>query len=205
MIERIEMKPTIRNTAFAEAWIKVVIVFPLLGVVCYNAASCLHYVGTLVNTSDKPEEMMGDLAKLPEGQALTEQQAVFVTVMLAGGSGEEARDQAGYSPTTLPQHVLRSATVQAALKAGCDAKLKGELRVKAIQTLETLMDSGPAATKFNAAKLILEHGDAAAGDSGKPLQAMTEEELMGVIERAQAAVDEGREARMLDVTPKNGA
>jgi hypothetical protein len=92
--------------------------------------------------------------------------------------------------------------VQRALEAGCDAKLKGELRLKALKTLDELLDkSTPAATRFQAAKWIAERSETDKKDGDKPLAEMDEAELMAVIERAKQAKD----AAMIDVTPKNGA
>ena len=70
---------------------------------------------------------------------------------------------------------------------------------------DLLSEDTPAATRFNAAKWVLEYDQEVADGEDKPLSEMTEAELRGVIERAQVAVEEHRTARIIDVTPENGA
>lgn len=144
---------------------------------------------------------MGELTKLAEAQSLTDQQLRFVQAVLNGKTNAEALREAGYSQSLLPAHVLRSAAVQAAIKAGCDARLTGDLYLKAINALDALLESGPAATRFAAAKLVIEQRKAAEEDGAKPLSGMTEDELQGVIDRAKERLSAG----MIDVTPGNGA
>jgi hypothetical protein len=75
--------------------------------------------------------------------------------------------------------------------------LQGELRVKAIRTLEALLDAGPAATRFNAAKLVLEWGDEAGDGDEKGLGQMSLAELEELVRR--------KEADLKRVAPGNGA
>lgn len=137
-----------------------------------------------------------------DGPGLTEKQAILVAELLKGTPTEEAMALAGYSDATSSQIALSSKAVQDALTAGCDAKLRGELRLKAIRALDELVTSGPAATRFQAAKLILEEGKDDSLDGKKPLSKMTEAELEAVVEDAAR---KALQLQSIDVEPKTGA
>jgi hypothetical protein len=123
-------------------------------------------------------------------------------VLLSGADPEAAKKAADYAETIHHSQVLASAAVQAAIRAGCDADLNGELRVKALKAMERLLGDGtPPATRFNAAKFILERGDASRRDGDKPLGEMTEAELTAVIDGAKKKLEAG----LVNVTPDNGA
>lgn len=140
--------------------------------------------------------MKQELAKVTEGEGATEQQSRFVEALLGGAEPEEAKRLAAYSDSTPISSILRGKMVQNAIQAGCDARMRGDLRVKALKTLENLLNDGPAATKLGAAKLVLEWGEGEEGGD-KPLTEMTLEELEAVVRR--------KEAELRDVTPDNGA
>jgi hypothetical protein len=146
---------------------------------------------------------MGQEVRIREAQPLTDQQAIFVAAILEGVEPEEAKKAAGYSSTTPPAVILSGKAVQKAIRDGCDGELSGTLRVKAMQRLRDLItnDKTPHATAFNAAKFIIERGDEDAKPGDKPLSEMTEEELVAVIDR----LEEAKAARLIDVTPGNGA
>lgn len=137
------------------------------------------------------------------GPQLTDMQARFVEAVLAGSSGKEAAELAGYSEATNLAALWGSPSVQAALDIGCRARMKGELRAKALKALDDMLTltTTPAATRFQAAKLVIEQTDAQPGEADKPLTSMTEAELQAFVDKAQKAL----EGRLIDVTPGNGA
>lgn len=145
------------------------------------------------------------LARIEEGQQLNEMQRAFVDCLLTGGSNSDAMAAAGYADSLHWSQILRSEAVQAALKAGRKAIIRGELGTDALKAMRDLLKpETPAATRFNAAKWVLEH-DADAADGEKPLAEMTPSELEAFIQRASASINEAKDARMIDVTPDNGA
>jgi phage terminase small subunit len=146
------------------------------------------------------------LRREPAMAALTEQQRLFVEALIVGKNSQQAVEYANYDKTVHPSQVMASEAVQKAIQAACNAQLRGELRVKALQTMEALLgEKTPAATRFQAAKFVLEQGQAGGAGDEKPLSEMTEDELMAVIERAQATVAEAHKPRIIDITPDNGA
>lgn len=141
---------------------------------------------------------MNAITTISEGPALTQQQARFVEELLNGTKPDEARDIAGYSRATHPNVILASPTVAKAIEIACESRMRGDLRVKAIIALDKLLnDDAPSATRFNAAKLILEHGANQPGIAQKPATEMTIDELEAFVRQKQ---DE-----LKDVTPSNGA
>lgn len=145
---------------------------------------------------------MGELVRV---DALTEKQQAVVDALMAGMEVRDAMTLAGYAESVNPAQVVGSRAVQRAIEASCDAKLRGELRAKALKTMEELLSaSTPAATRFQAAKFIAEQTRPADGDD-KPLSEMTPDELEAVVRRCQAVIAEGQQPVMIDVTPKNGA
>lgn len=127
---------------------------------------------------------------------LDDRQRVFVSLVMEGVEPEEARKQAGYSDATPARLILAGKAIQSALDAHCAGMLRGELKLKALSTLRELMASGPAATRFNAAKLVLEQTDDSQADE-RTLTEMSIAELEALVERKQA--------ELKDVTPNNGA
>lgn len=148
---------------------------------------------------------MNDLARRSGAGGLTEKQQAFVSAVLSGAEEKDALTLAGYSETTDPASVLGSRAVQNAIQVGCDARLRGPLLAKALRTIEELLDkSTPSATRFQAAKFVAERQKV--GEEGdKALSEMTEDELMAVIEKAQKAVNDAKDPRLIDVTPGNRA
>ena len=132
---------------------------------------------------------MTQLAKVDQ---LNEMQRSFVELVVQGVPPDEAKARAGYAETTPTVGILRSRLVKNAIREGCDAMLRGELRGLAVKTLKDLMISGPAATRFNAAKLVLELEDPEAG-AEEALSAMRIEDLEALIAR--------KEAELKNVTP----
>ena len=149
---------------------------------------------------------MGLLARLPEAAPLTDQQRRFVDALLEGKTEKESLQIADYAQTTCAAAILRSKSVQIALRAGREAQIRGELASSALTALRDLIGpQTPAATRFQAVKWVLDYDKANDQAGDKPLAEMTEAELMAVIERTQAVIAEAQEGRMIDVTPHNGA
>lgn len=146
--------------------------------------------------------LKGSLAKLSEAENLTDMQAAFVLGVLNGKSHQQSAEAAGYSQNVPTSVIWGSGAVQRAIKAACDAEMAGELRVEAQKAIrELLTDKTPAATRLQAAKLVMEHGkDASQGDE-KPLSEMTPSELEALVRKLEAAKID----RIIDVTPTNGA
>lgn len=159
----------------------------------YVGRHFLQIVGRLVNSSYNRVSAMNDLV-VRDG--LTEKQRAFVDAILGGASNREAVAIAGYGEGTDPAQVLASVGVQRALEAGCKAVIRGELRPLALKALRELLVDGPAATRYQAARLVLEQAEDVHGDE-KPLSEMTISELEAVIER--------KERQLKVVTPDNGA
>lgn len=145
------------------------------------------------------------------GRGLTEPQAKLVDAISSGSSKDEAQHIAGYVTEGNLAQAMRSEAVQAELKARRSAQISGVLAQKALKTLENLIDDErtPAATRFSAAKWLLEQSGHTADQGGmtdKPLAEMTEAELSAFIQRAQQAVDAGGEPPLIKVSaPKRGA
>jgi hypothetical protein len=143
-----------------------------------------------------------ELVKLPEVAALTDMQLRFVMALISGDDETSARDKAGYAVSVHPSMVAASPSVQRAIRAAVNAELRGPLKLKAMRTLnELLAPSSPAATRFNAAKLILEHGEDGDKGDARPMTERSVEELEAMITELEGA----RNARLKDVTPSNGA
>lgn len=142
---------------------------------------------------------------LKGSDGLSERQLAYVKAILAGKSEEQALKVAGYTDGNISGGPGRSLAVRGALAAGRTALIRGELSSHALKAMrELLRPSTAAATRFAAAKWILEHGEDAAADE-KPVHLMSESELIGFMQRAQAVLDEGGQPPVIDVTPTNGA
>lgn len=147
--------------------------------------------------------MAGELVALGK-EELTEQQAKFVELIVAGEQPSVAKIQAGYSDKTPTVSILRGQLVQNAIRLGVEAELNGPMRVLAMRKLHKLLtdEKTPAATALNAAKLVIERGDdAASKQDEKPLTMMNEDELTSLIHR----LEEARQAGLVNVTPQTGA
>lgn len=112
----------------------------------------------------------------------------------------------GYEDAQKIGRATRSEPVQAELLARRSAKLRTTLAAKALQTIENLLESEktPAATRFSAAKWVLEqagHGDHQDGGKDKPLHEMSEAELVAFMDRAQKVIDAGGDAPVIKVAP----
>lgn len=150
---------------------------------------------------------MGVLAKIEEARSLNEKQRAFVEALLKpGATNQSALEAAGYSEATSAATILASTAVQAALRAGRRAIIRGELGGDALDAMrDMLKPTTPAATRFQAAKWVLEHGEEGQADGDKPLSEMSAEELMDFVRKAEAELAEAKAARFIDVTPNNGA
>jgi hypothetical protein len=151
-----------------------------------------------------------DMTRAVATKELTEMQAEFVQAILAGNPIPVAAKLAGYAEERGGHQAISSPAVQAALQQGRENRLKHVLSAKAMATMDGLLDDKtPAATRFAAAKWVLEsagHGSKDADEGkDKPIHEMTEAELMRFMARAQAVVEEGRDAPIIVVTPDNGA
>lgn len=148
---------------------------------------------------------MGQLAKLGEFQALTEMQQKLVRALIEEKPVDEAMAFAGYSDTAPAITIVGSAAVQRAIQAACDAELGGVVRIKALRAMKSMLgDDTPAATRFQAAKWVLERGQDDDQGDDKPMSAMTADELAQLVDRLERERTE-RNAQIKDVTPRNGA
>jgi hypothetical protein len=144
---------------------------------------------------------MGQEVTRNGGHELSEQQARFVAALLDGAEVEDAKAQAGYSQGTPTVGILAGKLVQNAISAAVDGRMRGDLKLKAMKTLEKIMDGNSAQAALGAAKIVLEYGaDADQGDD-KPLTEMTSGELAALIDKLEAE----KSTRAIDVTPGNGA
>lgn len=111
----------------------------------------------------------------------------------------------GYGSAQKLGRAVASEPVQAALKTRRVARIKGSLAQKALQTMESLLADGtPAATRFGAAKWILEqagHTAEAGEGKDKPLAEMSEAELLAFMAKMEKIVAEGGNAPLIKVTP----
>lgn len=132
---------------------------------------------------------------------LSDQQRKFVEAIMSGSTEEEAKKIAAYADTTPIVSILRGKLVENAISAFVDGEMKGRLKLKALKTLETLMDGKSAQVALGAAKIVFDYAkDDDQGDD-RPLSERPTTELEAMIEQ----LEREREARMKDVTPKNGA
>jgi hypothetical protein len=155
-------------------------------------------MGELVAT-----EAAGSGARGADG--LTGMQRAFVAAMIQGEDPEDAKRMAGYAESVNSSAILASEVVAQAIIAATIIGMKG-LKLKALRAMEDLLESGTAAnTRFNAAKFVLEYGEGDGSEGDKPLSEMTESQLLAVVEKAKKAVAGADSARIIDVTPGNGA
>jgi hypothetical protein len=156
----------------------------------------------LVNTSDKERlHGMGQEVARIEGDGLTELQARFVEALLDGASPEEAKKIAGYADTTPTVSILRGKLVENAISAAVDNRMRGDLKIKALNTLEKLMDGSSAQAALGAAKIVFDYAKDSDQADDTPLSERPTAELEAMIDQ----LEREREARMKDVTPSNGA
>lgn len=132
---------------------------------------------------------------------LSDQQRKFVEAIMAGRTEEEAKLEAGYADSTPIVGILRGKLVENAISAFVDGELKGRLKLKALRTLESLMDGKSAQVALGAAKIVFEHGQDDSQGEDKPLSEMSREDLEAMIDQLEAE----KAARAKDVTPNNGA
>lgn len=132
---------------------------------------------------------------------LSDQQRKFVEAIMAGSTEEEAKAAAGYADTTPIVSILRGKLVENAISAFVDGEMKGRLKLKALKTLETLMDGKSAQVALGAAKIVFDYTRDDEGSDDRPLSERSTAELEAMIDQL-----EGEKAgRAKDVTPKNGA
>lgn len=149
---------------------------------------------------------MSSMVPVTQGGGLNERQRLYVDAIVSGLSDSEALKVAGYPSAARSDHVRASPAVQAAIRAGHRGYIAGELSTKARKTMEGLLaDTVPAATRFAAAKWVLEQGEGQDDDDATPLHQMTAPQLEAFMARAQAVIDGGGEHPVIDVTPDNGA
>ena len=129
----------------------------------------------------------------------------FATAYVAnGGNATKAAIAAGYSPTSARQQaykLTRNATVQRLIREEQQRVIGGRLCSKALQVLEQIMDDpeAPVGARVDACKTILDRGGipaipaamVAGGQliEGKPVQAMSRDELMEFIARGSAELE----------------
>lgn len=121
-----------------------------------------------------------------------------------GGNATKAAIAAGYSPTSARQQaykLTRNATVQRLIREEQQRVIGGRLCSKALQVLEQIMDNpeAPVGARVDACKTILDRGGipaipaamVAGGQliEGKPVQAMSRDELMEFIARGSAELE----------------
>ena len=141
---------------------------------------------------------------------MNDRQKRLVEAVRSGLSIDEAGEVAGYEDPGNLALATRSPLVQAELKAIRQTQIKAKLAQKAMKAIENLIDSEgtPAATRFSAAKWVLEqagHTNSQAEVDDKPLHEMTEKELLAFMAKAERAIKEGGSAPIINVTPDNGA
>jgi hypothetical protein len=150
---------------------------------------------------------MNALTTMPRERALTEQQQRFVAELVASGcTGTEAARKAGFAaPGQEAYRLMRKGHVLAAIREEQTRLIGGSLTSIALKTLSDIMtDTGaPASARVSACRVVVEMGgllDTGAGDAGKdvPLHEMTEAQLMRFMERAQAVVDAGGDAPVIE-------
>jgi hypothetical protein len=141
-------------------------------------------------------------------QGDTDRQDRLIDALLSGKSDHDAMTAAGYLTEAGMAAAMRSERVQHGLRGRRTARITGALASKAMEALDALLGpSTPAATRFAASKWVLEQsgfGQANAEGADKPLHAMTEDELLAVVAKAQKQVDRGGLGPLIDITPRDG-
>lgn len=136
----------------------------------------------------------------------TDAQSDLIEALESHGLAEHA----GYEDCLKNRQIGRSEAVQVELLSVRRSRLRGDLASKALTAMEKLVtdDKTPAATRFSAAKWILEqagHTDQADDGRDKPLAEMTEAELRAFLIKAEATVAAGGSAPIITITPNDGA
>lgn len=128
---------------------------------------------------------------------LTNKQAIFVAHTSKGVSRTQAARLAGFSaPAVEAYRLMRLPHVVDALKQRRDAALKGDLAALAVDTMRDLMaPNTPAATRYNAARWVLENAGHSRSDNelsrdGPMLQEMDAEELAQAVASGMQALRE---------------
>lgn len=140
---------------------------------------------------------MGQELAISGADGMTELQARLFQLLVEGVEPEEAKKRAGYADGTPISVALGGKALSDALSAYVDQRLRGDLKLKALQTLVKIMDGTSAQAALGAARTILEHSEEADHGDEKPLTEMSIPELEALIRR--------KEAELRDVTPHNGA
>lgn len=157
---------------------------------------------------------MTDAAEhLPDvvGRTLTDTQEKLIEAICSGVDSADIPDVvAGYGNAANRAKAMRSEAVQAELKARRAAQIKGTLAHKALKAMEYLVtnEKTPAATRFSAAKWVLEQAGHITGQddqADKPLAEMSEAELAAFMRKAERTIAEGGKAPLIRVTPDDGA
>ncbi|MEG3080088.1 hypothetical protein R3F64_09455 [Halomonas sp. 5021] len=127
---------------------------------------------------------------------LTIKQNAFVAYASKGVSRTQAARLAGFSaPAVEAFRLMKLPHVVKALHEQRDAAIKGDLASMAVQTMRDLMNPAtPAATRFNAARWILDQaGHKAQGavpDESRSLEEMSSEELSQAVASGMQALRE---------------
>lgn len=156
---------------------------------------------------------MNEIVEAKGSVKLTDRQNRLVEAVAIGLDNESAflteqelADKAGYGNALELHAALRSEAVQAELKAIRASRIKATLAQKALKAMENLItsDKTPAATRYTAAKWVLEqagHKDAQADLQDKPLNEMSEAELGAFIARSQKVIDDGGDRPTITIKP----
>lgn len=128
---------------------------------------------------------------------LTEMQATFVDHASKGIPRTQAARLAGFSaPAVEAYRLMKLPHVVEALHQRRDAALKGDLAHLAVETMRDLMGpTTPAATRYNAARWVLEHAGHTVSDEEnqggvRPLEEMNSEELAQAVSSGMQALQE---------------
>lgn len=156
---------------------------------------------------------MGAIAEQAgKGAGLTDRQTRLVDSIAiafddhaAMPTGTELALLAGYGDAAGLGAAIRSEAVQIELKARRSAKIRATLAQKALATMEGLLDAKvPASVRFGAAKWLLEqagHTNTQDDAKDKPLNEMSEAELLAFMAKAEQVVSAGGSAPIITVTP----
>lgn len=154
--------------------------------------------------------MSNELAKA--GGGLTAEQAALIEALSGDGvpADQELMQTAGYDNAQKLGSALASPAVVAELKTRRKSRIGTTLAAKALRAMEQLIESDktPAATRFSAARWMLEqagHGSQVDDGRDKPLHEMSEAELLAFMEKAQRVVEAGGSPPIITVTPGDGA
>lgn len=148
--------------------------------------------------------------ELPEVKLLTSGQRSLLVGFLTTGEKNTALEQsAGYGSGAAAATAWRSKRMQDAIKAVANAELRGPMVLRAVRTMNELMQEKAgrsdnvrikaAAWVLEAASLGAKHDDSGLGR--KPLAEMTEDELAQFIESQRGVIEREGHAGIINITP----